>query len=121
MLKENGNEVTFTEGEDWTYENGDTAETVAKKIGEAIDAHESWTAEGKGELAPTKVFIESALETNMGEIGNKQEGWVATGKNTGVKVGIVDNGSTQRFRGGMDSVTLKFWLEEEAVLDGISP
>ena len=54
----------------------------------------------------------------MGEIGNKQEGWVATGKNTGVKVGIVDNGSTQRFRGGMDSVTLKFWLEEEAVLDG---
>ena len=118
VLKENGNEVTFTEGEDWTYENGDTAETVAKKIGEAIDAHESWTAEGSTELAPTKVFIESALETNLGEIGNEQEGWVATGKNTGVKVGIVDNGSTQPFRGGMDSVTLKFWLEEEAVLDG---
>ena len=32
VLKENGNEVTFTEGEDWTYENGDTAETVAKKL-----------------------------------------------------------------------------------------
>ncbi len=118
VLKENGNEVTFTEGEEWTYENGDTAETVAQKIGEAIDAHPSWTAEGSTELAPTKVIIESELEPNLGEIGNSQEGWVATGKNTGVKVGIVDNGSAQRFRGGMDSVALQFWYEKEEVLDG---
>lgn len=118
VLRENGNEVTFTEGEDWTFENGDTAEVVAKKIGEAIDAHESWKAEGSTELAPTKVFIESELEANLGDIGNEQEGWVATGPNTGVKVGIMDNGTPQRFRGGMDSVALKFWLEEERVLDG---
>ena len=118
VLKENGNEVTFTEGAEWTYENGDTAETVAKKIGEAIDAHPSWAAEGSTELAPTKVIIQSELEGNLGEIGNGQEGWVATGQNTGVKVGIVDNGSAQRFRGGMDSVSLKFWYEKEAVLDG---
>jgi len=118
VLRENGNEVTFTEGEDWTYENGDTAETVAKKIGEAIDAHESWTAEGSTELAPTKVIIESELETNVGTLGNDMEGWVATGANTAIKVGIVDNGSTQNFRGGMDSVDLKFWVETEAVLDG---
>ena len=118
VLKENDNEVTFTEGEEWTYENGDTAETVAKKIGEAIDAHPSWTAEGSTELAPTKVIIQSELETNLGAIGNTQEGWVATGKNTAVKVGIVDNGSAQKFRGGMDSVSLKFWLEKEEVLDG---
>lgn len=118
VLRENGNEVTFTEGEDWTYENNDTAETVAKKIGEAIDAHESWTAEGSTELAPTKVIIESALETNIGTLGNDMEGWVATGANTALKVGIVDNGSTQNFRGGMDSVDLKFWVETEAVLDG---
>jgi hypothetical protein len=118
VLKENENEVTFTEGEDWTYENGDTAEAIAKKIGEAIDAHPSWIAEGSTELAPTKVIIESELEANIGTVGNVQEGWVATGKNTGVKVGIVDNGSTQKFRGGMDSVALKFWIEEEAVLDG---
>ena len=118
VLKENDNEVTFTEGEEWTYENGDTAETVAKKIGEAIDAHPSWTAEGSTELAPTKVIIQSELEPNIGTIGNSQEGWVATGKNTSVKVGIVDNGSAQKFRGGMDSVSLKFWFEKEAVLDG---
>lgn len=117
-LRENGNEVTFTEGEDWTYENGDTAEVVAKKIGEAIDAHESWSAEGSTELAPTKVIIESELETNVGTLGNKMEGWVATGANTALKVGIVDNGSMQNFRGGMDSVDLKFWVENEAVLDG---
>jgi hypothetical protein len=118
VLKENGNEVTFTEGEDWTYENGDTAETVAQKVGEAIDAHPSWTAEGSTELAPTRVIIQSELEPNLGAVGNEQEGWVATGQNSGVKVGIVDNGSAQKFRGGMDSVTLKFWIEEEAVLDG---
>ena len=118
VLKENENEVTFTEGEEWTYENGDTAETVAKKIGEAIDAHESWNAEGSPEIGPTKVIIESALDTNIGALSNKMEGWVATGANTSVKVGIVDNGSAQKFRGGMDSVTLKFWLEKEAVLDG---
>ena len=118
MLRENGNEVTFTEGEDWTYENNDTAETVAKKIGEAIDAHESWSAEGSTELAPTKVIIESALETNIGTLGNDMEGWVATGANTSLKVGIVDNGSPQNFRGGMDSVDLKFWVETEAVRDG---
>jgi hypothetical protein len=118
VLKENGNEVTFTEGEDWTYENGDTAETVAQKIGEAIDAHPSWIAEGSTELAPTKVIIQSELEPNLGTVGNEQEGWVATGQNSGVKVGIVDNGSAQKFRGGMDSVTLKFWIEKEAVLDG---
>ena len=118
VLRENGNEVTFTEGEDWTYENNDTAEMVAKKIGEAIDAHESWTAEGSTELAPTKVIIESALESNVGTLGNDMEGWVATGANTALKVGIVDNGSTQNFRGGMDSVDLKFWVETEAVLDG---
>jgi hypothetical protein len=118
VLKESENEVTFTEGEDWTYENGDTAEAIAKKIGEAIDAHPSWIAEGSTELAPTKVIIESELEANIGTAGNAQEGWVATGQNTGVKVGIVDNGSTQKFRGGMDSVALKFWIEEEAVLDG---
>jgi hypothetical protein len=118
VLKENETEVTFTEGEEWTYENGDTPEAVAKKIGEAIDAHESWTAEGSSDIGPTKVIIESTLEVNIGALGNKMEGWVATGANTSVKVGIVDNGSAQKFRGGMDSVTLKFWLEKEAVLDG---
>jgi hypothetical protein len=118
VLKENENEVTFTEGEEWTYENGDTPEAVAKKIGEAIDAHESWNAEGSPEIAPTKIIIESALETNIGALSNKMEGWVATGANTSTKVGIVANGSAQKFRGGMDSVTLKFWLEKEAVLDG---
>jgi hypothetical protein len=118
VLKENETEVTFTEGEEWTYENGDTPEAVAKKIGEAIDAHESWTAEGSPDIGPTKVIIESELDTNIGALGNKMEGWVATGANTSLKVGIVDNGSAQKFRGGMDSVTLKFWLEKEAVLDG---
>lgn len=118
VLKENSNEVTFTEGEDWTYENGDTAEVVAKKIGEAIDAHPSWIAEGSPESAPTRVIIEPELEANIGVIGNELEGWVATGTNTGVKVGIADNGEPQRFRGGMDSVSLKFWYEDEAVLDG---
>ena len=118
VLRENGNEVTFTEGEEWTYENGDTAEVVAKKIGEAIDAHPSWTAEGSPESAPTRVLIEPELEANIGAIGNDLEGWVATGKNTGVKVGISDDGEPQNFRGGMDSVSLKFWYEDEAVLDG---
>jgi hypothetical protein len=118
VLSENSNEVTFTEGEDWTYENGDTAEVVAKKIGEAIDAHPSWLAEGSPESAPTRVLIEPELEANIGEFGNTMEGWVATGANTSVKVGIADNGEPQRFRGGMDSVTLKFWYEDEAVLDG---
>ena len=118
VLNENGNEVTFTEGEDWTYENGDTAEVVAKKIGDAIDAHPSWIAEGSPESAPTRVVIEPELEENIGVIGNELEGRVATGKNTGVKVGIADNGEPQKFRGGMDSVSLKFWYEDEAVLDG---
>ena len=118
VLNENGNEVTFTEGEDWTYENGDTAEVVAKKIGDAIDAHPSWIAEGSPESAPTRVMIEPELEENIGVIGNELEGRVATGKNTGVKVGIADNGEPQKFRGGMDSVSLKFWYEDEAVLDG---
>jgi len=118
VLKENSNEVTFTEGEDWTYENGDTAEVVAKKIGDAIDAHPSWVAEGSPESAPTRVMIEPELEANIGVIGNDLEGWVATGKNTGVKVGITDSGEPQTFRGGMDSVSLKFWYEDEAVLDG---
>lgn len=134
VLKENENEVTFTEGEDWTYENDDTAETVAKKIGEAIDAHESWSAEGSTELAPTKVIIQAQIDTdddaeaeaeaepkkprNVGTLGNDMEGWVATGANTAIKVGIADNGEPQNFRGGMDSVDLKFWVENEAVLDG---
>ena len=118
VLRENSNEVTFTEGEEWTYENGDTAEVVAKKIGDAIDAHPSWTAEGSPESAPTRVLIEPELEANIGVVGNELEGWVATGKNTGVKVGIADDGEPQNFRGGMDSVSLKFWYEDEAVLDG---
>ena len=118
VLRENSNEVTFTEGEEWTYENGDTAEVVAKKIGEAIDAHPSWTAEGSPESAPTRVLIEPELEANIGVVGNELEGWVATGKNTGVKVGISADGEPQTFRGGMDSVSLKFWYEDEAVLDG---
>ena len=63
-------------------------------------------------------MIEPELEANIGVIGNELEGWVATGKNTGVKVGIADNGEPQNFRGGMDSVSLKFWYEDEAVLDG---
>lgn len=118
VLKENDNETTFTEGEEWTYENGDTPEIVAKKIGEAIDAHPSWNAEGSTEEAPTKVIISPELEENFGDAGNKLEGWVATGPNTGVKVGIMDDGSPQRFRGGMDSALLQFWFEKEAVLDG---
>jgi hypothetical protein len=118
VLKENDNETTFTEGEEWTYENDDTAEIVAKKIGEAIDAHPSWTAEGSTEDAPTKVIINPELEENHGDAGNKLEGWVATGPNTGVKVGIMDDGSPQRFRGGMDSALLQFWFEKEKVLDG---
>ncbi|MAY80142.1 MAG: hypothetical protein CL930_05070 [Deltaproteobacteria bacterium] len=118
VLKENTNEVTFTEGQEWTYENGDTAETVAKKIGEAIDAHPSWIAEGSPESSPTKVIINPELEANFGTKGNEMEGWVATGKNTSFKVSYTDSGEPQKFTGGKDSVSLKFWYEQEDVLDG---
>jgi hypothetical protein len=118
VLKENTNEVTFTEGQEWTYENGDTAEMVAKKIGDAIDAHPSWIGEGSPESSPTKVIISPELDTNFGTKGNDMEGWVATGKNTSFKVSYTASGEPQKFTGGKDSVSLKFWYEQEDVLDG---
>jgi hypothetical protein len=119
VLTEGGNETTFSEGEHWTYTTDDTAEVVAKKIGEAINAHPSWTAVGSPDDAPKRVNIQSALESNSGERGNTMTCRAAPeGKNTAVRVGYRDDGSTVSFRGGQDSVELKFWLEKDEALDG---
>jgi hypothetical protein len=118
VLTENGNETSFIEGEHWTYENGDTAELVAAKIGEAINAHPSWGAEGSTEDAPKKVFIESVLDTNRGDLGNEMKGRVASGPNSAVRVGYREDGKWVQFRGGQYSVEVQFWTEDDIVLDG---
>jgi len=119
ILTENGNTATFTEGEHWKYENGDTAEAVAKKIGDAINAHASWTAVGSPESAPKRVNITSSLESNNGTNGNSMTCRAApTATNTAVRVGYKNDGSVVAFRGGQDSVALQFWLEQDGALDG---
>ncbi len=119
VLTEGGNETTFTEGEHWTYAPMDTAEAVAKKIGDAINAHPSWTATGSPDSAPKRVLLESGLASNQGDRGNSMTCRAApTGKNTSVRVGYRDDGSTVAFRGGQNSVALQFWLEKDEALDG---
>jgi hypothetical protein len=117
VLTENGNETSFIEGEHWTYENGDTPEQVAQKIGDAINAHPSWEAEGSTEAAPKKVFVQSALETNRGDFGNEAKGRVASGPNTAVRVGYREDGKWVHFRGGQHSVSLHLWSEADIALD----
>ena len=119
ILTEGGNETTFTEGEHWTYASMDTAEVVAKKIGDAINAHPSWNALGSPDDAPKRINITSALPSNQGDPGNSMTCRAApAGKNTAVRVGYRDDGSTVSFRGGQDSVALQFWLERDGALDG---
>jgi hypothetical protein len=119
VLAESGNETTITEGEHWTYVNLDTAEMVAQKIGQAIDAHPSWAAQGGSDEAPKRITIQSELASNGGEPGNNMTCRAAPkGKNTAVRVGYRDDGGTVSFRGGQHSVELRFWLEKDQVLDG---
>ena len=119
ILKEGGNQTTITEGKDWTYAPMDTAETVARNIGAAIDAHESWKVTAPTDAAPTRLMIESALPHNSGESGNAMTCRAAPeGKNTAIRVGYRDDGKPVNFRGGQPSVELKFWLEKDIVMDG---
>ncbi len=118
VLTENGTEASFIEGEHWTYENEDTPEMVAQKIGDAINTHPSWEAEGSPEAAPKKVLIHSVLDTNRGELGNEMKGRVASGPNESVRVGYRDDGKWVQFRGGQYSVLIQYWTEADMALDG---
>ena len=138
-LIENGNEVVFTEGEegDWKYEDNMTAEDVAKTLGDIIDAHPSWIAEGSPEDAPTSINIAPELEENKASTCNevctarvvseetieeepKKEGEepevkpVATGA---VKVRGVSDGTEQKFSGGQDEAYVQFWHEDGILMD----
>ena len=117
VLTENENETVITEGEHWTYENGDTPEIVAKKIGDAIEETESWTAEGSPEDNPNHVKIESAIEENNGTVGNTMMAQVTTGKNTSVRVGTRNDGTPDNFRGGQDDVLVQVWFEKDVIMD----
>ena len=134
MLVENGNEVHFIEGTDWNYEDNMTAEDVAKKLGELIDAHPSWVAVGSPEEDPNAIIITPELEDNKGSACNEvcagrvvssetitegegdkaQQKPVAT---NAVKVRGVVDGSQQKFVGGEDEALVKYWFEDGVLMD----
>ncbi|HCH61234.1 MAG: hypothetical protein CL927_17145 [Deltaproteobacteria bacterium] len=134
-LVENENETIITEGEHWNYEDDDTPEIVAKKIGEAIDATESWTAVGSTDEEPNMITIEPALEANFGTACNEgnctvqvvaasEPEPVAEGEEepaldvtTAVIIRSKTDGKAQDFRGGASEAYVWIWDEKGVVLD----
>lgn len=134
-LVENENETIITEGEHWTYEDDDTPEIVAKKIGEAIEATEAWSAVGSTDEEPNMVTITPALESNFGTACNDgnctvqvvpatEPEPVAEGEEepeidvTGaIIIRSKTDGKPQDFRGGAAEAYVWIWDEKGVVLD----
>lgn len=134
-LIENENETIITEGEHWTYEDDDTPEVVAKKLGEAIEATESWTAVGSTDEEPNMVTVKPALEENFGTachdgtctvqvVAASEPEPVAEGEEeppidvTGaVIIRSKTDGKPQDFRGGQEEAYVWIWDEKGVVLD----
>ncbi len=130
VLTENENETRIVEGEHWTYEDDMSAEDVAKKIAEAIDATEAWSAEGSTDDEPTMVTITPALEANFGSACNdgkctiqvaaasepEEEG--ADLDVTGaVRIRSRADGKPADLRGGEDETFVHIWQENGVLLD----
>jgi hypothetical protein len=133
-LVENGNETIITEGEHWTYEDDDTPEIVAKKIAEAIEATEAWSAVGSTDEEPQMLTITPKLEANFGTACNDtctvqvlpatEPEPVAEGEEekpldvTGaIIIRSKTDGKPQEFRGGSEEAYVWIWDEDGRVLD----
>ena len=134
-LVENENETIITEGEHWTYEDDDTPEVVAKKIAEAIEATEAWSAVGSTDEEPNMVTITPALEANYGTACNDgkctvqvvpatEPEPVAEGEEepeldvTGaIIIRSKTDGKPQEFRGGQEEAYVWVWDEKGVILD----
>lgn len=133
ILVENENETRITEGEHWTYEDDMTAEDVAKKIGEAIDASESWIAVGSTDDEPTTVAITPELESNFGtacnegrctiqiaaatELAEDAEEGTPLDVTGAIRIRSRNDGKPSDFRGGEDETFVKIWTEKGVLLD----
>jgi len=119
----------------WTYEDDDTPELVAAKIGEAIDATETWAAVGSSDEEPNMVTVKPALEANFGTACNEgactvqvvaasEAEPVAEGEEeppadvTGaIIIRSKTDGKPQEFRGGQEEAYVWIWDEKGVVLD----
>ncbi len=126
VLQENGNEFHIVEGVDWNYEDDMTAEDVAKKLGEVIDAHEDWIAEGSPDSDPRSVIITPEKEENGGTVCNEVcSGRVAIPESedenptptSAIIMRSYTDGSEVKFRGGEDETFVKIWEEPGRVMD----
>ena len=131
VLVENENETRIVEGEHWNYEDDMTAEDVAKKIAEAIDATDAWAAEGSTDDEPTMVTITPALEANYGTACNDgkctvqiaaasepEEEGAPLDVTGAVRIRSRSDGKPADFRGGEDETFVKIWQEDGVLLDG---
>lgn len=131
VLVENENETRIVEGEHWNYEDNMTAEDVAKKIAEAIDATEAWAAEGSTDDEPTMVTITPALESNFGSACNDgkctvqiaaasepEEEGAPLDVTGAVRIRSRADGKPADLRGGEDETFVKIWQEDGVLLDG---
>jgi hypothetical protein len=119
----------------WTYEDDDTPELVAAKIGEAIEATEGWTAVGSTDEEPNMVTVKPALEANFGTachegactlqvVAASEAEPVAEGEEippVDVTGAIIlrskTDGKPQEFRGGQEEAYVWIWDEKGVVLD----
>jgi hypothetical protein len=131
VLTENENETRIVEGEHWTYEDDMSAEDVAKKIAEAIDATDAWTAEGSTDDEPTMITIEPELEANFGSACNDgactvqiaaasepEEEGAPLDVTGAVRIRSRADGKPADLRGGEDETFVKIWQEDGVLLDG---
>lgn len=117
VLFENGNEFRVLEGEHWEYDAEMTAEDVAKKLGELIDASDAWHAEGSPDSDPRSVIITPEIETNGGTVCNESCSAQIVQATTAMGIrGFVD-GTEQQFKGGEDETWVKVWQENGVLMD----
>ncbi len=119
----------------WTYEDDDTPEIVARKIGEAIDSTESWVGVGSTDEEPNMVTITPELEENFGTACNdgkctiqvvaaSEPEPVAEGEatppldvTTSIIIRSKTDGKPQVFRGGASEAYVWIWHEKGVLLD----
>jgi hypothetical protein len=119
----------------WTYEDDDTPEIVAKKMGEAIDSSPAWLGVGSTDEEPNMVTITPELEENFGEACNggnctvqvvaaSEPEPVAEGEakpeldvTTSIIIRSKTDGKPQEFRGGASEAYMWIWAEDGVVLD----
>jgi hypothetical protein len=117
VLRENGNELRILEGQDWTYEEQMTAEDVAKKLGELIDASDAWHAQGSPDSDPRSVIITPEIETNRGTVCNEACSAQIMQVTTAANIRGFTDGSEQKFKGGEDETWVTVWQEDGVLMD----